>query len=660
MILMKNIWKGLAVLLFGAALLAGCSDDSTDPMGHVPAINITTPKTPLEPNATGSDGESGTVRAYIGTVVSAIGVNLDQVSCVTLGGMEAEIVEQTMKTLKFKVPALDLAQRDDAYEQELLVYGGGENVIFRYSYYVTVPVTDAIVTGYSPESGTVGTVVKIEGRNLEQVAEIRFADAVILSDAFTEVVAGSENSSVSFAVPAGSYAAGESEVTIAAVWGGDKTLDVTGEHPFRMQTPKVAPVSQPEGANASIGDELVLTGEFLDLLSEIKWGAYELIVLEKTASSVTVKFPSSIDAADPVVVKADITAVYGQPAQPVVLASGYRVDTTPTGPAKPVLVKMEAEDGGADNKFYLGKTVTVTGENMASVEGFTVDGVAAELAGEPNDVEAKFIVPDGVTFTVATEVAIEAVYGGGTKVDFGTAKVYPFYYWKDVVLGSGSSSTKTYPYPEFAWTNSFFLPDTGRVISAEEWVTESIDPFAKLSSSNAALSSGNTLNKANVTAEQYYAVAPYIFLSTASDGKLAFQNPTNSASQLKTHRYEEGKTSVSTTYGTPIIFYLVLKSGEEYDAAKAGSLTTLSTIDKVAGSSAPAFGDSRNFVVGDVLAVHYVTYTKGAKPAAAEDVRKQGYMVVTEVTCGDAATGKATDLNGHVKFDFYWSKTLNE
>jgi len=647
----------MAALLLGAALLTACSDDNTDPAGHFPAVDVSSKGKTLVPNATGADGESGTTRAYIGTVVTAEGFNLDRVSRVTLGGAEAEIVEQTISMLKFKVPALELAQSDDAYRQDLLVYGAdGETVIFRYDYYVTVPVTDALVSGYSPAEGTVGTVVKIEGRNLEQVTEVRFADYAVGSDAFVE----SSAEALTFAVPAGAYAAGESEVAIAALWGGDKRIDVTGDTPFRMQTPKPDAVSQPEGESAVIGGELVITGEFLDLVREIKWGSYELIVLEQTASSLTVKFPSSIEPAQPIVAAADIAGVFGEPAQKVVLAAGYRLDTTPQGPAKPVFKSLEAEDGGADNKLYLGKVVTVKGDNMASIEGFLVGGVRAELAGEPNDVEAKFVVPDGMEFDTAAEVSLEAVYGGGTKVDFGTVTVYPFYYWKDVKLGSGSSSKTNYPYPEFAWTNSFFLPDTGRVISAEEWVMESIDPFAKLSSSNAAIKSGSTLNKENITAEQYYAVSPYIFCTTGSDGKLAFQNPANSASQLKTHRYEEGQTSVSTTYGTPVIFYLVLKSGEEYDAAKAGTLTTLTTIEKVAGSSAPAFGDSRNFVAGDVLAVHYVTYTKGAKPAAAEDVHKQGYMVVTEVTCGDAAAGKATDLNGYVKFDFYWSKTLNE
>lgn len=651
---MKNIWKGMAALLVGAALLTACGDDSTEPDGHVPAIDVSTRK--LAPDATGSNGESGTTRAYVGTVVTAEGFNLDQVGGVTFDGVSAEIVEQTIKTLKFKVPVLGLAQRDDSYRTDLLVFDLSGNIVFRYEYYVTVPVTDALASGYSPAEGTVGTVVTVEGRNLEQVTEIRFAGQTILSDAFTEVVAGAEKSSVSFAVPAGNYAAGESEAAITAVWGGANEIDVTGEVLFRMQTPRVDVLQQPEGTNSLIGDEVTLTGEYLDLLSEIRWGDSELIVLEQTASKLTVKFPSSIDPTDPVVTAADIRGVYGEPAQPVVLATAWRLDTTPQGPAKPVLKAMTTEDG----KFYLGRKVTVKGENMASVEGFFVDGVEAQLAGEPNDVQAEFIVPDGVTFTEAKEVAVEVVYGGGTKIDFGTATVYPFYCYRDVMLGSGSSSVKNYPYPEYAWTNAFFLPDSGEVISTDTWVNDTIDGFAKLNSANAAVSSANTLNKANITAEQYYGVQPYIFLSTGSDGKLAFQNPANSASQLKTHRYEGGKTAVSTTFGTPIILFNVMKEGATFDAVKAGTLTTMTGIEKVAGTSAPAFGSSRNFVAGDVIAVQYVTYTKGAKPAANEDIRKQGYMVITEVTCGDAAAGTATDLNGHVKFDFYWSKTLNE
>ena len=106
---------------------------------------------------------------------------------------------------------------------------------------------------------------------------------------------------------------------------------------------------------------------------------------------------------------------------------------------------MEAEDGGADNKFYLGKTVTVTGENLASIEGFKVDGVEAALVGEPTDVSAQFIVPEGVTFTEATEVAVKALYNGGNEADFGTAKVYPFYYYKGIRWESVPTHQKPIP-----------------------------------------------------------------------------------------------------------------------------------------------------------------------------------------------------------------------
>ena len=224
-----------AVVAIGA-LATSCSDNSTDPEGHTAAINITTKK--LVPDATGSSGESGTTQAFIGTVVTAEGFNLDQVTAVLLGGMECEIVEQTISKLQFKVPALELAQSDTPYRQDLLVMQG-EQAIFTYEYYVTVPVTDAIVTGYSPAQGTVGTTIKIEGRNLEQLSEIRFGNETVRSDKFTAVVAGSQNSSVSFVVPAGGYAAGESNVTISAVWGGSNTIDVTAEVPFKMQTPKI-------------------------------------------------------------------------------------------------------------------------------------------------------------------------------------------------------------------------------------------------------------------------------------------------------------------------------------------------------------------------------------------------------------------------------------
>ena len=657
---MKRFTKYLALFLTGSlAALTACGPEMNEvDVQNNPAINSSS----LEPMT----DESGSTRAYVGTEVSIGGFNLDRVSHVTVDGLEAEITEQTIKILKFKIPALDLAQQDAPYQVWMDVYDAdGESVIFHYPYYVTIPVTDALITAYAPAEGTVGTVVTLTGRNLEQITRVHFGAVTVEASAFTEVTA----EALKFAVPAGEYEAGDSQVAITAEWG-TATIDVTGETLFTLHTPKFDAASQEEGTQNSIGDEVTFTGQNLDLVSGMKWGEYDLIVVSAEAEAVTVKFPSSIAQTDPVVAEAALTALWGEPAQTTPVASAWRVDTTPVGPAAPVLVKMEAEDGGESNKFYLGKTVTVTGENLASIEGFKVDGVEAALVGEPTDISAQFIVPDGVTFTEATEVPVVALYNGGNEADFGTAKVYPFYYCKDVILGAGTSSVKTFPYPDFAREHAFFLPDRGEVISADTWVAESCDPFA-LVSPNAAISAASTLNKSNISADQYYDILPYFFLTTGSDGKLAWQNPTGSSSQLKCHRTADN-TSVASTYGTPIILYSVQKSGDVYDALKNGTISTMTLFDSKASASAPAFGSGRDWVAGDVIVVQYVTYTKGSKPSTLSDVRKQGYIHITEVTCADPdkvnetepeeeqIAGVATDLNGHVKFDFYWSKTLNE
>lgn len=663
---MKKIfrfWMPVLSALVGGLLLTACGDDGTEPQGYKAAINVTTKS--LEPNATGSNGESGTIKAFVGTVVTAEGFNLDQVTEVLMGETPCEIVEQTISLLKFKVPALDLAQSDTPYQQMLSVKQG-EEVIFRYDYYVTIPVTDAIATGYSPASGTVGTVVKIEGRNLEQVTEIRFAGVSVLSDAFTAVVEGSTNSSVSFAVPAGEYPAGASEAAIVAVWGGSNEIDVTGETLFQLQTPKVEAMTQ--SAPSKIGDEITLTGEYLDLLSDYKWGNYEMIVLDgATAESVTLKFPSSIEATDPVVTSAALTAVWGTPAQTATLAAAWQLDTTPQGPAKPVLGELVAEEG-----TYLKKTVVVKGQNMASIEGFVVDGVEAALVGEPNDVEAAFSIPEDVTFSTATEVTLEAVYGGGTKVDFGTIKVYPYYYYKDVKLGLGSNSTKTYT--QYASDNTFFLPDLGEVYSAQQWLDNQIDSYVLQAvngeaTKNVAISDKMVLDKTACTAEGYYGVMPYFFFVADSTHKLSMPCPSNSNSVLRNHcTYDAdgkftallGAASANKFYGTPIMPFAILAEDNAWSiAVKGGTLETVAGYDgPLPGKGAPALGE---WTVGSVLMVGYSTYKAGEKAASADDYHKVGFIHIKEVTCADLTTNKALESReGYILFDFYWSKVINE
>ncbi len=647
---MKNISKSFTALFLGAALLTACNKDDGITAQQTPAIDVTTRT--LQPNATGSTGESGSVRAFVGEIVTAQGINLDCVSRVTFAAasvegaeeVEAEIVEKSLRELKFKVPSLGLAQRDAAYAADLRVYGDKDHAVFHYVYYVTVPVTDAFVSGYSPASGTVGTVIKIEGRNLEQISEVHFADRTIRSDEFVEVIAGPESSSVSFAVPAGTYAAGESDASISVVWGDGNTIDVSGDTPFKVRIPNAAPIEQPEGVTAKIGDELTITGPFLDLVTAVKWGAYDLILMTKTAESITVKFPSSIEAADPIVAVADIIAVYGEPAQSMVLVAAYRVDTTPRGPAAPVYKSFAAEDGGTDKRLYLGKRVTVTGENLASVEKFLVNGVEASLAGTPTDVQAEFIVPDGVDFSEAKEVAIEAVYDGGNKMEMFSATVYPFYYWPNITIGAQDASNV-----EMA----FFVPDLGKVIPTDEW--RNLDKYAAANAMTGAM----VLNKDAISESQYYEVVPYFF-STLSGGFLTLQSPSNSNGQIKNFK-AAGKSITADlaadgkVYGVPVICFKVLKTSASsenmvIEAVKDGSIETTMITALKASSGAPKY--SSDFNVDDVILVQYITYAHGTKSPAPEDVCRGGFIRVKNVSEATAA--------GKITFDMYWSKTLNE
>ena len=141
--------KRISTLILGALLalsLAGCRQEAFQPV-HTPAINVTGKK--LSPDA----DAAGKVPAFVGTEVTAEGFNLDHVSRVTIDDVEATIVSRTIKQLVFEIPALDLAQSDEPHPVSLKVYGGDpEKIVFNYEYFVTIPVVDALVSGFEPKT----------------------------------------------------------------------------------------------------------------------------------------------------------------------------------------------------------------------------------------------------------------------------------------------------------------------------------------------------------------------------------------------------------------------------------------------------------------------------------------------------------------------------
>ncbi len=609
---------------------------------HTPAVNGET----LSPLTDAEDA----IRAYVGTEISVSGVNLESVSKVTIYDVECEITDKKMEMLKFKVPTLPLEQQDASHEVELKVFDKDQSAIFNLPYRVTIPVVDARISDFQPIEGPIGTEITLTGRNLEQLTRVVISGSKIEAADF---VAHTENE-VKFIVPSCDHSPGNYDVDIEAEWG-ENVIDVTETQMFTLQTPKFDPYEQAQGTEANIGDELSFTGINLQYVDSVKWADNQLLIMSQEETSMVVKFPSSIAVTDPVVTQQNIEAYYSTSRSVVV--KDFALNTTPSGPAKPTFASFEVQNT-IDNKFFLSKEVVVRGENMSSVEGFKINDVDLALVGDPTDVEARFVMLDKVDFQEAQMVGVQAVYGGGNLVDFGEVMLYPFFYYPDVALGTGTS--KSDYYNDYSRNNAFFIPDLGEVITVDFWKSAVIDPYA-LSGTNTAISGAQTINKDNITKEEYYKVMPYLMLVAESSGKMAFKSPANSTSQLKTHRDSDNK-SLPSTFGTPIFNFKPLLEGDIINVIESGNLTTMKEYHSASSTAVPVFGvDSKCWNVGSVIIAEYPTYELGtSKTTGIETVYKQGYIYVKEMSYTVGDNNYVTDYStGRVVFDLYWSQPFS-
>ena len=599
--------------------------------------------------------ESGTVRAFVGTEVTAKGFNLDKVTKVTFSDVEAEIKSQSINSITFTVPQLDLAQQDDPHLTILKAYGEDpENHIFKINYYVTVPVTDALVSGYEPATGTIGTQVTVSGRNLEQVTSLTFGTVSVSAESFVS----QEGAKIVVAVPVVPYSSANETLAIKAAWGEGKEIDVTGENLFTLRTPAFETLQQ--SAPAILSDEITVTGTNLDLVEEIFWGSIELPVSEKTETLIKVLIPTSIEQTSPVVKSDILSATFGTPSQKVSISESFSIDTTPMGPAAPEISSVNPSDENY-TKFYLAQEVTIKGMNMASVEKVMLGEIEVELAGAATDTEARFVIPSSISGTAAVELDLTVIWNGGNRLDAGKMTVHPFYLTKGLRLRTGSNSARTYP--EDNSQQAFLMLDEGKVISVSEWKSRPVDaPVVK----NTPIVKEKNKLLAETKKETYYGVSPYLLLTADSSSKLAFQNPANSNGQLKNHRIDG--VSLPSLYGSPVIFMSVITNASLKSSITDGTLTDIWENAPKAGAGAPAFGTAETssvWVKGSVLCIEYLTYTHsigtGGKVTDLSQVHKIGYMYIKDVTCGDSTTGKALDTRaGYVEFDLYWSNTINE
>lgn len=660
--------KKLLYLILAAGILMAPSCKREAPVGHhVAAVEKVTPM---------SD-ESGATKVFQGTEVTLTGINLDQVGLVLLEdsraelSYEAEITSASLKELKFLVPSMPhLAQNDNPHAVDLTLYAlDCETVVYNHPYFVTVPVTDALVSSYSPAEGTVGTEITINGRNLEQITAVKFGSAQIEAADFTALTA----TQVKFlATEVAEATEADNGVAIQALWGGDKEIDVTGETPFTLKLPVFAAASQTEALK--IGDEFELTGTNLDLVSKLTWRSYDMTIAEQTATSIKFKAPGAAAETTPdepgkFIATDALKAVYGTPDQDLTVAEQFKLDITPVGPAKPVYTSCACAETGY-TLFHLGRTVTVTGQNMENVESFTVDGIAAALEGTSTGTTASFKVPASITGTAKKSVKLVALYNGGETAFETDIDVYPFFYTKGLRIRPGSNKKDQYPVENAA--EAILILDNAEIVSTQKFVDDDMDTF--MLSGNELITSSGKL-KTDATEEQYYSVKPYLFLNTDSSNNLRFQNPANSNSQSCNFWLIDGSTKTPITgyngttvrkyYGTPSIYYRCVADNADAKAAiAAGTVEDIMTYNTLCGSNAMGLATSEStsaWIVGSVIEMQYVTFAHahdaGGKPVEGT-IRQKGFIVVTECTCSTADGKAREDRVGYVTFDLYWSNVI--
>lgn len=335
----------------------------------------------------------------------------------------------------------------------------------------------------------------------------------------------------------------------------------------------------------------------------------------------------------------------------------------------PVMTSIADENSELYPYLYLDHTIVVSGSNLADIQSFIVDGVSVPIVeGSATANEVKFVMPKTITGTAAKNVSLIAVSAADEQTNLGTIEVLPFYCVKGLKIGIGSNSSKTYQ--DEGRQYSFLMLREGRVISAQEWVENNIDPYA-----NGKAVGGNSViyqtSKCNPDMEEEYnSVQPYTILNASSKHKLSFQNLAASESPLQTHRYP-GNTAVSNTFGTPIVYFSIVKASQ---AAKPsiidGSFKNILVINnQKANAATPYCGAEANdsaWNVGSVLMLQHIKYSYAVSPenvdgkpnSPTDCMDMQGYIVITDVTCADVDGLANADRHGFVFFDYYWSNPI--
>lgn len=520
-----------------------------------------------------------------------------------------------------------------------------------------------LIESFSPASAPVGTEIIITGQHLSGVTKAYIGDQEMVikekvSDTRLSIVAGA-NGRDGRIILENTQGKGESE----------------SEFTYSYAVPSLKPALLQK--SVVMGEQLLLTGTDLSAVEAVIFTAegqengHEGDIQEQSTTEIVARVPYVENG------NVRITLRYfdGTSSVTTPLDEAPSIEVVRVVPVFDQPVTLE--------RTAVGKSVTLTGENLDKVDRILVGEFEALISKQPTSLT--FTVPAGDFQDGDTETTVVAEYfdGNETITLSESFVVYVPYlmFWENMRVWAQGRDVES--------MSSFFSPQTGRVYANSDWRTV-IDPISYQYQA-ATCSAGNTPNKAVITEEQYNSVNPYFFFSGMSAGQLQVNSPANSKGQLRNFYFENNSadeyrvTGVKgDCYGTPVLTFRYLDSSNAAEKALIDQVKnqTLEHIDEesfpidveaktVGGigiSSAKGTLNSDVWAAGKytagtdaaavdvdaVLMVLYYGYDGSAENVAA-NIRRIGFLHIRTVNFKTYNNTKAPS-SSDVTFNCYWQK----
>lgn len=415
-------------------------------------------------------------------------------------------------------------------------------------------------------------------------------------------------------------------------------------------------------AQASIGDEIIVTGSSLNDVTAATIGGETVEILQKVSDNrLSLRVTANAKTG-----KIELTNATGKGS-----SEGEVVIMTVTPTISTASFK----------RMMVGDVVTLRGNNLEAIEQITVGGTPCDIIWQTTE-ELRFTVPaitslaDGVN-----KLPLCISYQGGQQLtlteDF-EVYVPAIYTWRDHTIYGQSRQA--------AALSSFFSPETGKSYLNSQWRTE-VDPIAY--KYQAATCSDR--NKPAVSESEYNSVAPYFYLGGMSGGTLQVCAPSSSPTMLKNFYTENNSADKyritganADCYGTPAIVFLWLNPEDAdhkklIDEVHAGTLVSIdeetfpidvekktcrgfsiSNMQRTVSNTVWANGvfETGQPKVADVDAMLLVVYynVNGEETSnRSKNIKRLGILHIKHVDFRMNGTTVNPSASG-ITFDMYWQK----